>query len=71
MFRKVEVNGESAHPLFVALKAADHDHLAVKKIPWNFTKFLIGKDGQLIKRYDPTVEPMTLMATIEHALNAK
>lgn len=71
MFRKVEVNGENAHPLFVAFKAADHDPLAVKKIPWNFTKFLIGKDGQLIKRYDPMVEPMTLMTTIEHALKAK
>lgn len=71
MFRKVDVNGENAQPLFVALKAADHDPLAVKKIPWNFTKFLIGKDGQLIKRYDPTVDLMTLMATIEHALNAK
>lgn len=71
MFRKVDVNGENAQPLFVALKAADHDHLAVKKIPWNFTKFLIGKDSQLIKRYDPTVDPMTLVATIEHALNAK
>lgn len=70
MFAKVEVNGDSAHPLFKALKAADHDPLAIKKIPWNFTKFLIGKDGKLIKRYEPTVEPLTLMHAIEQALHA-
>lgn len=69
MFQKVEVNGANAHPLFVALKAADHDPLAIKKIPWNFTKFLIGRDGQLIKRYDPTVEPLSLMHAIESALH--
>jgi glutathione peroxidase len=70
MFMKVNVNGESAHPLFKALKAANHDPLAIKKIPWNFTKFLVGKDGKLIARYDPTVEPHTLMDAIEHALHA-
>lgn len=71
MFRKIDVNGENAHPLFKALKAADHDPLAIKKIPWNFTKFLIGRDGKLIKRYDPTVEPLPLMQTIETALHKK
>jgi glutathione peroxidase len=71
MFRKIDVNGENAYPLFKALKAADHDPLAIKKIPWNFTKFLIGRDGKLIKRYDPTVEPLTLMQTIETALHKK
>ena len=71
MFMKVNVNGDYAHPLFKALKAADHDPLAIKKIPWNFTKFLIGTNGQLVRRYDPTVEPLTLTHAIEDALRAK
>jgi glutathione peroxidase len=44
--------------------------LAIKKIPWNFTKFLIGRDGHLIRRFEPTVEPLTLMHDIEKALKS-
>jgi len=52
MFAKVEVRGEGAHPLFKALTGGD-DEL----IPWNFTKFLVDREGRLVRRYDPKVTP--------------
>jgi len=56
MFAKIDVNGENAEPLFSYLKEQKKGVLS-KDIKWNFTKFLIDKNGQVIKRYAPTTEP--------------
>ena len=57
MFAKVEVNGSNAHPLYKFLKAEKPGLLGSEAIKWNFTKFLIGKDGTVLKRYAPTDTP--------------
>ncbi len=56
LFEKVDVNGENAHPLFNYLKRKTKGFLS-SKIKWNFTKFLIDRDGKIIKRYAPTKKP--------------
>ena len=66
MFAKIEVNGDDAHPLYQWL-CTEEDALG-EDIEWNFTKFLVGRDGHVIKRYAPTVEPETLADDIENAL---
>ncbi|MEE2653839.1 MULTISPECIES: glutathione peroxidase [Spongiibacter] len=66
---KIEVNGKGAHPLFAYLKKAAPGTLT-NAVKWNFTKFLVGKDGQPIKRYSPTTKPEQLEADIEAALQA-
>ena len=70
MMSKVDVNGASAHPLWKWLAAEAPGLLGTKAIKWNFTKFLVGRDGQLIKRYAPTDTPASLQADIEAALSA-
>ena len=60
MFAKVEVNGAGAHPLFQQLKAAAPGVLGTESIKWNFTKFLVGPDGEVIKRYASTDTPESL-----------
>lgn len=70
MFSKIEVNGESAAPLYNDLKDNAPGILGTKSIKWNFTKFLIGKDGQVIDRYAPTTKPGALEKDIEKALSA-
>lgn len=57
MFAKIEVNGANAHPLYQHLKSAAPGLLGSEGIKWNFTKFLIGKDGQVIERYAPLDTP--------------
>ena len=57
MFAKVEVNGAGAHPLWQALKAAKPGLLGSEAIKWNFTKFLVDKNGKVVKRYAPTDTP--------------
>ncbi len=69
MFDKVDVNGKDAHPLFVWLRQQKGGLLG-DKIKWNFTKFLIGRDGQVIKRYAPTTTPESLADDIEAALHS-
>jgi glutathione peroxidase len=71
MFAKVEVNGGQAHPLWQWLKAQAPGLLGSQAIKWNFTKFLVGRNGQVIKRYAPTDTPESLRADIEAALAAK
>ena len=66
---KIEVNGKGTHPLFAYLKKAAPGTLT-NAVKWNFTKFLVGKDGQPIKRYAPTTKPEQLAADIEAALSA-
>jgi glutathione peroxidase len=68
MFAKIDVNGPDAHPLFQHLTQAAPGLLGSKKVKWNFTKFLIGKDGKVIDRYAPTTKPEDLVADIEKAL---
>jgi glutathione peroxidase len=57
LFAKVDVNGANAHPLFAFLKSARPGLLGTEAIKWNFTKFLVGKDGTVLKRYAPTDTP--------------
>ncbi|GAL02519.1 glutathione peroxidase family protein [Photobacterium aphoticum] len=68
MFEKVDVNGDNSHPVFQYLTQA-LPGLMGKKIKWNFTKFLIGRDGQPIKRYAPTTTPDALEKDVVRALN--
>lgn len=68
MMAKVEVNGGEAHPLFQWLKSEAPGLLGSKAIKWNFTKFLVGRDGQVIRRYAPQDKPESLAADIEAAL---
>ncbi len=70
MMAKVEVNGGSAHPLWKFLTAEARGVLGTQAIKWNFTKFLVGKDGQVIRRYAPNDEPAALTEDIEAALAA-
>lgn len=69
MFAKIKVNGEDTHPLFTYLKEARPGILGLEAIKWNFTKFLVAKDGLPIKRYAPADKPESLEADIEAALN--
>jgi glutathione peroxidase len=68
MFAKVDVNGENAHPLYKYLTHDKPGILGTEAIKWNFTKFLIGKDGEPIKRYGSADKPESLVGDIEAAL---
>jgi glutathione peroxidase len=68
LFKKIDVNGSDAHPLFVQLKKRAPGLLGSEGIKWNFTKFLIGRDGKLIKRYAPLTKPEELKSDIEALL---
>ena len=70
MMAKIEVNGSSAHPLYGWLKSEAPGLLGSKGIKWNFTKFLVGRDGQVIRRYAPLDAPEKLAADIEVALGS-
>ncbi|MEJ6004886.1 glutathione peroxidase [Paucibacter sp. AS339] len=70
MMAKVQVNGAEAHPLWQWLKSEAPGILGTQGIKWNFTKFLIGRNGQVIKRYAPNDEPLKMRADIEAALKA-
>ena len=70
MMAKIEVNGTGAHPLFAWLKDQAPGLLGSKGIKWNFTKFLVGRDGRVIKRYAPQDAPAKLASDIEAALVA-
>ena len=68
MMAKIEVNGAQAHPLYQWLCVQAPGLLGTKAIKWNFTKFLVGRDGQVLKRYAPTDTPASLVRDIEAAL---
>ena len=70
MMAKVAVNGADAHPLYQWLCKEAPGLLGSKSIKWNFTKFLVGKNGAVIKRYAPTDTPASLAKDIEAALAA-
>jgi glutathione peroxidase len=65
MMSKIDVNGAEAHPLYQWLSAEAPGLLGSRAIKWNFTKFLVGKDGQVIKRYAPQDAPEKLAKDIE------
>jgi len=70
MMGKIDVNGAQAHPLYQWLTAEAPGLLGSKAIKWNFTKFLVGKDGRVLKRYAPQDAPEKLASDIEAALAA-
>lgn len=65
---KIDVNGDGADPLFQWLKTEAPGVLGTKAIKWNFTKFLIGRDGQVVGRYAPTTKPEDMVKDIEGLL---
>jgi len=69
LMSKVEVNGKGAHPVFAFLKAKTAGILG-GAVKWNFTKFLVGRDGKTVERFSPATEPEKLEADIERALSA-
>jgi glutathione peroxidase len=69
MFAKVDVNGPDAHPLYQWLRS-ERSGLLGDRVKWNFTKFLIGRDGTVLKRFGPTTKPEKIAASVEKALAA-
>lgn len=67
MFAKIDVNGKDAHPLFRWLRS-ESGGLLTDAIKWNFTKFLIDREGHVVRRYAPTVEPSAIEADIRALL---
>jgi glutathione peroxidase len=67
MFEKIDVNGSNTHPIYKYLKEQEKG-LLTKDIKWNFTKFLIDKEGNVIKRYSPTTSPLKIKTDIEKLL---
>ncbi|GHH07049.1 glutathione peroxidase [Sphingomonas glacialis] len=68
VFAKVDVNGANADPLFTELKKQAPGLLGLQGIKWNFTKFLVGKDGRVVERYAPTTKPADIEADIAKLL---
>jgi glutathione peroxidase len=68
MMRKIEVRGAQAHPLYQWLTAEAPGLLGSKVIKWNFTKFLVGRDGSVLRRYPPQESPAKMAKDIEAAL---
>lgn len=65
LFAKIDVNGARAHPLYAYLKSAEPGLLGSEAVKWNFTKFLVGTNGRVVKRYAPTTKPETIQGDIE------
>jgi len=70
MHSKIDVNGSQASPLFQYLKKEARGALGSERIKWNFTKFLVGKDGKVLKRFAPLTKPEDIQGEIEKALSA-
>lgn len=68
MFSKIDVNGDTTHPLFALLKKAKPGILGSEAIKWNFTKFLVDREGKVVERYSPQTEPKDIAADIEKVL---
>ena len=68
MFAKIDVNGDDADPLFKYLKSSQKGILGSEKIKWNFTKFLVNRDGKVVARFASTVKPENLIKDIEKLL---
>ena len=70
IFSKIDVNGDNAHPLFKFLTTEKKGLLGTEKIKWNFTKFLINKDGEPVNRYGSSTKPEQIQADIEKLINS-
>ena len=68
MHQKIAVNGRKTHPLYKQLKAAKRGALGIRTVGWNFAKFLVGRDGTILKRFSPQVLPEAMTEAIEAAL---
>ena len=68
MFAKIEVNGDGTHPLFRFLKREAKGLMGSEKVKWNFTKFLVNREGQVVRRYAQTAKPADIRADIEKLL---
>ena len=68
VFAKIDVNGSGADPLYAELKKQAPGFLGTEGIKWNFTKFLVGRDGKVVERYAPTTKPEDIAADIEKLL---
>jgi glutathione peroxidase len=68
MFAKIEVNGDDAHPLYQYLKKAAPGLLGSEAIKWNFTKFLVNRQGEVTERYAPATAPESIANDIEKLL---
>ncbi|MDC8455788.1 glutathione peroxidase [Marinobacter sp. DS40M6] len=68
MFAKIDVNGPNAHPLFEYLKHSAKGLLGSEAVKWNFTKFLVNREGEVVRRYPPTTKPSAIRADIEALL---
>jgi len=68
LFEKIEVNGDNTHPLFKHLKSEAAGLLGTKSIKWNFTKFLVNQQGEVVKRYAPSTKPSAIRSDIEALL---
>ena len=68
MMQKIDVNGPKAHPLYAYLKRTKKGVLGTENIKWNFTKFLVDRQGQVVGRFSPTIEPKALEGAIEALL---
>jgi glutathione peroxidase len=71
LFAKIDVNGEHEHPLYSELKRDAPGLLGIRAIKWNFTKFLVGRDGRVLRRFAPITKPAALRGAIEKALGAQ
>lgn len=68
LFKKIDVNGKNAHPLFQHLKSEAPGLLGIQAIKWNFTKFLIKQDGSVFKRYAPQTAPADIIQDVENLI---
>ena len=68
MFAKIDVNGPNAHPLFEYLKHSAKGLLGSEAVKWNFTKVLVNREGEVVRRYPPTTKPSAIRADIEALL---
>lgn len=69
IFARIDVNGAAEHPLYTYLKKSQHGILGTRRIRWNFTKFLIDRNGLPVRRFAPTTRPLTLASRIEALLD--
>ena len=68
LFSKIEVNGAASHPLYAHLKEQAPGVLGSQRIKWNFTKFLVNQEGEVVKRYSPSTKPEAIASDIEALL---
>jgi glutathione peroxidase len=68
MFAKIDVNGPKTHPLYAYLKHAQKGLLGSEAVKWNFTKFLVGRDGAVVERFGSMTKPEDIAASIETLL---